>query len=155
MTKIQAAIGCVIAGIVVGVLVAVVLNRSNDLSGVYNQVTNEFSAGIKVGPNPTLIQQINKGSTSLTVGGGANWQHTASTTRLYPLSTPGVKSGDSVWASFSTSTAGTFSGQGWIILAAIASSTSDYTDLLVLNLGPTDNITRGGIGSTTVWRSER
>jgi hypothetical protein len=142
MTTFQKIFNFVIAGIVVGLLFFVMFKGPANVGGVFNQTTNNFREGIRVGENGNTL--IAADDCALIAGSAI---HAASTTKPYDCAVPGVKTGDLVnaWVSTSTAPGNTF----WQVVSAKASSTDGYITILLYNNGAAQNPSLNSAGSST------
>jgi hypothetical protein len=116
---------------------------------------------LTVGPNGTALNQIVKGTCTLTnygvPGTGIDVSQAASTTAVYQCATTvtllplsGVVSGDLTIVQFATTTAEIVNG--WAIIGSSASSTDGYINVLVSNLTGIARVpSAAGVGSSTAY----
>lgn len=97
------------------------------------------SSGTRVGP--IIVSTGSLIAPSFTVA--------ASTTVSMDIAVTGVVSGDTVFASFATSTT---AGNGWIVSGASASSTSGFVTLRVTNFTGASNIIPASLASSTPYQ---
>ena len=144
--------GIVFAGVIVGLLLSAA-SSNKTLGNVYQQVTQYFYQGIKVGTsdqfqvsetgavtstgtlkigsNGSTISEIQATSCDLI---GTNGSQAASTTKPYDCAITGIASGDVAFAQLATSTAIGSGSLGWAIVASKASTTAGYVTVLLANL---------------------
>lgn len=127
MTKTN--IGIAIAGVIVGLLIALVLPLNSSLGGVYNQVNNTFREGIKVGTSDqfqiskvgAIVSNALTAVGNLTYGGGAVTL-TDANGGTYALTQAELLSGD--YFSFAAG------GAGQAVIALTFPATSTLTTLI-------------------------
>lgn len=153
-------ISAVTAAIVAALAVALVGGNQSvpSVQGVtnYDSVTitpTSFSEGLKVGTStPTNVNNliVAKGTCVLgTLGASSiDASQAASSTASYDCAITGVLPGDTVFATFATSTPSIVNG--WSIQGAKASSTAGYVSILISNLTGTARVPSAtGVGSST------
>lgn len=144
MINFAKATGLVIAGIVVGLVIAGLTTQSN-VGGVYNNVTNEFISGVRIGSNPKTIKAA--GTCELI---GTNVSQIASSTRPYDCIVTDAQSGDFVVANIARGT--TLTSLGWSIVGANASTTNGYITVLIANqTGGARTPSTDAVGSSTPY----
>lgn len=136
--------GWVIAGIVVGLVIAG-LTTQNNVGGIYNNVTNEFYSGVRVGTNPKTLKEV--GTCELI---GTNVSQAASSTRPYDCIVANAQSGDFVVSNISRGTA--LTSLGWSIVGASASTTNGYITFVIANqTGGARTPSTDAVGSSTPY----
>lgn len=149
----------IISSAIVALIVSVValgtaipqLSQDNNLGAVYNTVRQTFNSGIEVtgatstmnilqlGSSGTALQQVITGTCNLVGGTIAATSSSAATCAV-----TGVQSGDLVFATLATSTAGA------VLTGARASTTSGYITVRLLNLtGGASSVS--ALGSSTAY----
>jgi hypothetical protein len=128
-----------------------VTNEVKTLGAGIETVLTQFGGGIKVGNRANLpsITQLIAGSCNLI---SADSAQLATTTASYDCAVTGVRSGDKVIASMSTSTnaSANFLTSGWAIRSAHASTTNGYITIDVMNLtGKSTILSSTAVGSST------
>jgi len=136
--------GLVIVGIVVGLVIAG-LTTQNNVGGIYNNVTNEFYSGVRVGTNPKTLKEV--GTCQLI---GTDASQPASSTRPYDCIVANAQSGDFVMAELSRGT--TLTSLGWSVIGAQASTTNGYITVLIANqTGGARTPSTDAVGSSTPY----
>lgn len=98
-----------------------------------------------LGVNPANISKVLTGTCSLIA---PTFTVAASTTVSMDCATPGVVSGDAVFASFATSTS---LGNGWFITGVSASTTAGFSTLRVTNFTGASGLIPASIASSTLY----
>lgn len=120
------------------------LRLVSDTGGDFeSDVAAIFSSTLRLGTNGTSFSRIMASSTALI---GPNFIVNATSTMTTDIAIPGVQPGDIVFASFATSTA---SALGWWIEGAIASSTSGFATVRVVNGTGVDAAIPAALASST------
>lgn len=141
---------------IIGIYTPVGKSVSNLIGGVTNYDEVDATAMKIGGSSGSRIGPIIEGSCTA-IAGTANATVVASTTTIFDCAVTGVVSGDTVFASFATTTLssplwGATSSQ-WDIVHAAASTTSGFITLTAFNMtGGTASLSASGIASTTSYR---
>lgn len=115
------------------------VSPDTNLGGTFNTVLQRFNGGLVVGQAGTSIAQVITGTCNL-VGGAIS----ATSSAPADCAVTGVRSGDLVFATLATSTAGA------VLTGARASSTSGYITVRLLNLtGAASSVS--ALGSSTAY----
>ena len=123
----------VIVILVIGLLIGIVLTGGNgkSLGGTVEVFPSTWTNGLYIGNSGTLVQQINKGTCTLT---GTTTLATSTAVKMSCAATS-VKSGDVVMIQPSSAIT-----VGWEVIGASASTTAGIIDVIIHNESATTTI---------------
>lgn len=155
MTKIQT-IGLVILGIIVSVIFSA--SSNHNLGGVYSQVLQDFSSGIKVGSTGNNITQVNHGTCNLAaLSSEYPTIMNASSTAIFTCAATGAAVGDKVFlmqglypsGSATTTIPGINGGVAGIRFKSALVTAADTISVELVNL--TGAATSSFVQATSTW----